>query len=283
MKIEEYIKLRKTQDQMNEFDIEKKISNLHQTIDYVFEFYSTYVDIDALKKRQIEQDEKLMRYQKQLTDYSIETQNWILRVYAQHGTKINMVVKKCLRDDMVFQLLTEPSQIRKVTFNTYAKTAKKYPFLEDYTEELFQLISEYQKILNFNYRVGLEEDEKAQLPDEVISFVKKTRRAQHVDLISWASNYANWFFDQESLWPASHKIYPHTLNGRDRSYPSYNLKVKKNRFNLDTLYTKLGELLYLKNKKKYLETLIMYTWFKEIDHDDESYYPIYLKETGYKI
>ncbi len=283
MKIEEYIKLRKTQDQMNEFDVEKKISNLHQTIDYVFEFYSTYVDIDALKKRQIEQDEKLMRYQKQLTDYSIETQNWILRVYAQHGTKINMVVKKCLRDDMIFQLLTEPSQIRKVTFNTYAKTAKKYPFLEDYTEELFQLISEYQKILNFNYRVDLEDDEKAQLPDEVISFVKKTRRAQHVDLISWASNYANWFFDQESLWPASHKIYPHTLNGRDRSYPSYNLKVKKNRFNLDTLYTKLGELLYLKNKKRYLETLIMYTWFKEIDHDDEGYYPIYLKESGYKL
>lgn len=283
MKIEEYIKLRKTQDQMNEFDIEKKISNLHQTIDYVFEFYSTYVDIDALKKRQIEQDEKLIRYQKQLTDYSIETQNWILRVYALHEVKINTVIKKCLRDVMVFQLLTEPSQIRKVTFNTYAKIAKKYPFLEDYTEELYQFITEYQKTLNFNYRIDLEDDEKAQLPAEVISYVKKTRRSQHVDLISWASNYASWFFDQESLWPASHKIYPRTITSRDHSFPSYNLRVKKNRFNLDTLYAKLGELLYLKNKKKYLETLIMYSWIKEIDTDDEEYYPIYLKETGYKI
>lgn len=283
MKIEEYIKLRKTQDKMNEYDIENKISNLHQTIDYVFEFFTTYVNIDAQQQRQIEKNEKINRYQRQLTDYSLETQNWILHIYATHGNRISSIIRHCLHDDMVFQLLTEPSQIRKVTFQAYAKIEKKYPYIEDFTEELYQFIDEHHKIMNFDYRLDLDDETRAHLPEEVISFVEKTRRTQHIDLMSWADNYAFWFSNQESIWPKSHILLPDGFSSVKHSYPTYNLRVKKNRFNLDTFYMKLGELRYLRNKKKHLTTLIMYFWLKKIDDSDEAYYPIFVKEAGFKL
>ncbi len=75
MKIEEFIKLRKTQDKLDEFDVNKKMSNLHQCVDYVFEYFALYIDVDNLKRRKIERDEKIVKYQKRLSDYGLEVQN----------------------------------------------------------------------------------------------------------------------------------------------------------------------------------------------------------------
>lgn len=74
MKIEDFIKERKKRDNINEFDVDKKMDNLHQFVNYVFEYFNLYINIDELEKEKIELNEKALKYKKELSDYSIETQ-----------------------------------------------------------------------------------------------------------------------------------------------------------------------------------------------------------------
>lgn len=74
MKIEDFIKERKKKDNINEFDVDKKMDNLHQFVNYVFEYFNLYINIDELEKEKIELNEKALKYKKELSDYSIETQ-----------------------------------------------------------------------------------------------------------------------------------------------------------------------------------------------------------------
>ncbi len=46
--IEEYIKKRKEDEKINEFDLENKSENMQIFIGYVIEYYNTYIDVDKM-------------------------------------------------------------------------------------------------------------------------------------------------------------------------------------------------------------------------------------------
>ncbi len=53
MRIEDYIKLRKKQDLLDETDISKKTENIRKIIDYVFDYYKLFEsDISVRKKEE---------------------------------------------------------------------------------------------------------------------------------------------------------------------------------------------------------------------------------------
>lgn len=59
---------------------------------------------------------------------------------------------------------------------------------------------------------------------------------------------------------------------------TYNYKQKTNLFNLNTLYPKISNKPFIKGKKQFLETLLMYNWLHTIEGDPDNYWEEYLKQ-----
>lgn len=47
--IEEYISKRKKEDNLNEFNKDKRIDNIKSCIDYIFEYYNNYLEINKYR------------------------------------------------------------------------------------------------------------------------------------------------------------------------------------------------------------------------------------------
>ncbi|OUM91254.1 hypothetical protein [Parageobacillus thermoglucosidasius] len=76
------------------------------------------------------------------------------------------------------------------------------------------------------------------------------------------------------MWSAKHR-----RKSQDgwRKY-EYDIKQKHNLFNLDSLYRKISNKPFIKEKKQELEILMMYFWLHEIEGDEENYWEEYLSK-----
>lgn len=54
--------------------------------------------------------------------------------------------------------------------------------------------------------------------------------------------------------------------------------AKKNKYNIDNIYSQLSTLSYIRGKKKILELLVMYYWQDSIAPFDENLYEEYMKK-----
>ncbi|HCD42449.1 MAG TPA: hypothetical protein DEQ64_01680 [Lachnoclostridium sp.] len=70
IRLEEYIARRKTEDHLNEFDMELKVSNIKKSIDYIFEYFSYYLPLEGAENHSAEENERLNKYEKALKEYS---------------------------------------------------------------------------------------------------------------------------------------------------------------------------------------------------------------------
>ena len=73
--IEEYIKKRKEEDNLNEFDLKNKSENIKNTVNYVFEYYNGYLDLTEIEYQEAKESVKLANYRKQLNGFEKNTQD----------------------------------------------------------------------------------------------------------------------------------------------------------------------------------------------------------------
>jgi hypothetical protein len=59
LSIEEYIAPRKKEDKLNEFDIDARTQNMKICVDYIFEYFSNYLNITEAEEKTVLHDEKL--------------------------------------------------------------------------------------------------------------------------------------------------------------------------------------------------------------------------------
>ena len=72
----QFFEKRLKDDKKDLFNLNKKESNLQDCVNYVFEYFNTYINSDESQKLQIENDEKLKKY------YGI---NFIANIKAFYG------------------------------------------------------------------------------------------------------------------------------------------------------------------------------------------------------
>ncbi|CDH91611.1 hypothetical protein CB17B2622 [Clostridium botulinum B str. Eklund 17B (NRP)] len=68
--IEEYISKRKHEDNLNEFDKKKRIENIKSCIDYIFEYYNNYIEINNIDDGTVLNNEKIEKYRKYVSNYN---------------------------------------------------------------------------------------------------------------------------------------------------------------------------------------------------------------------
>ena len=268
LSIEEYIVRRKKEDRLNEFDINARIENTKICVNYVFEYFNNYLNITEAEEKMILHNEKIDKFRKQLRDYEPEIREWIVTIYNNYGKQMNRYLGNILKEDEFFFLYDSDSEFRNASYNCYSQLIKRLAFLKDQNEMLFLLIKDYHRVQSqqkFNFGIPV-------ISDEINDWVEKTWAKHQVNLLVFAYDWIDYFFNNEDQWPSSHRK---KASNSWRKY-DYDHKQKSNLFNIDSLYRKMPEKSFLKGRKQELEILLMYYWLHDIEGDEDDYWQVYL-------
>jgi hypothetical protein len=266
--IEEYIARRKKEDQINEFADDLRIDNLRICVNYVFEYFNQYMDVSRSDEGTVLSNQRLEKYKKSLSKYSPDLQDWLVRIYDTYDKQLNKVIVNYLKEDDLFLLSHSEKDFRKISYDCYASVVKKHHFIKEETEFLYLFIKDHHHIQS-EYR-GYQTD--LIISEEVNSWFEETWSKYKVNLHTFSLNWVTRFSSNEKSWPVKHKI---KTNESWRQF-KYDYKQKNNLFNLNSLYTRISGMPFIKGKKQYLENLMMYFWLHEIEGDEDHYWNEYV-------
>lgn len=267
LSIEEYIARRKKEDKLNEFDVDVRNQNLKTCVDYVFEYFNNYLEITEMEEKTVLQKEKLEKYRKQLQDYEPEVREWAVSMYDEYGKKVHKYIRNILKRNELFFLYNTDSEFRSVSYDCYTKLIKKLPFLKDQTEMLFLFIKDHHRVesqKHFERGVPV-------ITEEISDWIDKTWTKHQVNLLAFAYEWVDTFYDDEDIWPPTHKK---KSEYSWRKY-DYDYKQKSNLFNLDSLYRRMPKKSFIKGRKQEFEILFMYYWIHDMEGDND-YWQEYL-------
>jgi len=269
--IEEYIARRKKEDKINEFNIDQRNENMRLCVNYVFEYFNNYLNITEAEERTVLKDEKLYKYSQQLKDYDEEVRDWLVGIYSEYGKQANRYIGNVLKEDEFFFIYDSDKEFRSLSYDCYSKLIKKCPFLKDQTEMLFLFIKDYHRVMS---QKGME-NQSVFISDEINEWIQGTWSKYQVNLLEFAYRWIEYFYDNEDIWPASHR---RKSQASYRKY-EYDIKQKSNLFNIDSLYRKMPKKPFAKGRKQEFEILMMYYWIHSMVGDDEDYWQEYLEKT----
>ena len=261
--IDEYIKKRKEEDNLDEFDLKAKSENIKNTVNYVFEYYNGYLDLTEIEYQEAKESVKLTNYRKKFLDYDRAMQDWLVKVYSETGKYAHKYIENLLKDEPTLFLFDSDSEFRKISYDCYAVLVRKIPFIKGNTEEVFQYIKEYKEVNTTEPDFAFYE--YGRIP-QLVSWIENTYKKYNINLIKFAEEWCHYFYDNEHLWDRKTKS-----DHGQYSFYSYDFKNSKIFFNVGSLYTRMNYKPFIKGKRKELQALILLTWFKTIESDDGNY------------
>ena len=122
--LDKFIEKRLKDDKKSLLDLDNKENNLQDCVNYIFEYFNTYINIDESRRLQIENDDKIEKYYWQIEKYSTEVQNWLIEVYSKNNKKMNQQIPKLLKDIDVFLLTNSSESFRKYSYKCYSQLIK---------------------------------------------------------------------------------------------------------------------------------------------------------------
>lgn len=269
--IEQYIAKRKEEDKLNEFDTELRMENMKICVNYVFEYFNNYLDITEAEEQTTLNNERINKYRKQLQQYQLEVQDWLVYIYKEYDKQLNRSIGNLLMKDEFFLLNNKNSEFRSLSYDCYAHLIKSYPYLKGQTEELFLFIKEFHRIQS----EPNQEFKALNINEEINRWVEDTWEKYQVNVLKFAYSWVNHFYDNDDLWLAKHKK---KSQESWRNY-EYDFKQKNNLFNINSLYRKMPKKTFIKGRKQEFEILMMYYWLHELEGDDEGYWDEYFSKT----
>ncbi|MGB3366179.1 MAG: hypothetical protein WBA54_01700 [Acidaminobacteraceae bacterium] len=267
--IEEYVAKRKKEDHLNEFDIDARNENMKTCVNYIFEYFNNYLNITEIDEKMILKDRKLEIYIKQLKEYDTEVRKWFLEVYSDYGKQLTRYIGNSVKEDILFYIYDMDKEFRMLSYDCYYKLIKKLPFLRDQTELLYLSIKDYHRVASEIHFAN----QNVHISDEINEWIQTTWAKYQVNVLKFASEWVEYFSENEEIWPASHRK---KSQYSFRKY-DYQYKQSSNLFNIDSLYRKMPKRPFTKGKKQEFEILMMYYWIHSIEGDD-GYWQMYLEK-----
>jgi hypothetical protein len=247
LKLEEYIARRKKEDKLNELDQKVRSENLRSCVGYVFEYFNDYIPTYDLGELTVQENEMIDKYRRQLSDYDPEVGAWLLDIYTDHHAMLNRTVARAFNEDPLFLLYSTDQEFRSISYDCYSMLIKKNPFLKDQTEMLFLLIKDIHRIQSGSN----PSHDSPFISEEIHTWVEETWSKNRVNLMAFAWEWANYFWDHPEIWPAGHRI---KSQESWRKY-EYDFKQARNLFGLDSLYTRMPKKSFIRGHKPRFEAL----------------------------
>ncbi len=274
--LEEYIHKRKTEDGINEKDKDKRLENIQICSNYIFEYFHHYMDSFPEDQKTVLHTRRVEKYRDRLGNYTPEIREWLVELYAEYGKYVNVNIRNMIEDDL-FLLYDSDAEYRALSYRIYAKAIKKLPFLSGQSENLFNLL----KDIHTDDSVMTPFQEEYILPGDVNDWVRKTYYKYGVNLYAFADSYINWFLQSPEVWPKNRKSRFESRNiytPDDFMYWHYDCRPDDNRFNINELYRRIPKKPFIKDNKKRLEAVLMYSWLFQIDGEDRQFWGEYCEE-----
>lgn len=270
--LEEYIAKRKIEDSLNEFDTSQKMKNIRTCIDYIFEYFDQYLPSQGAEKRTIAENERIVKYEKTLSEFTPEIKDWLVSIYDTYGKKINKNIAYFVNSNDTFLLMYEEAEFQSIANDCFVSLIKNYPFLGNQLEMIYKFIREYHLKESSVYI-----DDLPDISDQITEWLQDTLTKYKVNIASACEGYLNYFEDNPGIWPAGSKIIlEYSQTGRKYHY---DYKRKTNVFDIDGFYSRFENKPFIKGKKKQLEILMMHFWLYSIEGDDD-YWKEYLLQCG---
>lgn len=237
-------------------------------VDYVFEYFNNYLNTTEADEKTVLHNEKLEKYHKQLREYEPEVREWAVGIYNEYGKQMNRYIGNIMKENELFFLYDTDSEFRNASYDCYSRLIKKFSFLKDQTEMLFLFIKDYHRVES-EQRFGFG---VPSISEEITDWVDKTWAKHQVNLLAFAYDWINSFYENEDIWPSTHRK---KSQYSWRKY-DYDYKQKSNLFNLDSLYRKMPKKSFIKGRKQEIEILFMYYWIHDMEGDND-YWQEYLE------
>lgn len=136
---------------------------------------------------------------------------------------------------------------------------------------LFLFIKDYHRVIS---QPGKGTDDIF-ITEEINDWIQGTWAKYQVNVVEFAYMWADYFWNNESLWSATHR---RKSQSNYKKY-DYDIRQKSNLFNLDSLYRKMPKKPFTKGRKQEFEILMMYYWLHCLEGDDDGYWQEYLEKT----
>ncbi|NMO97467.1 hypothetical protein [Paenibacillus lemnae] len=271
LKLVEYMERRLKEDHINEWDYKLKSENTRICINYVFEYFNNYLTEDAADEKTVLEIERIEKYKAQLENFEQDVQEWLVMVFDKHNKKMNVIIRNFIKKQELFLLFNQDSEFRSLSYECYSQLIKKYQFIRDNTEMIYEVIKQLHTIESSTRW----NDNDFVINESITEWIEGAFKKHNVNLVAFAEDWVIYFFDNENLWPARHKK-KSILEYRKYDY---DYKQKDNLFNINELYRRLPKKSFIRGRKQELEILMMFLWLHTIDGDQE-YWEEYKSKVG---
>lgn len=272
MRLEEYILKRKSEDGINEYDLEKRTENTRICVNYIFEYFNSYLDTRQADEKTVLQEQKIDKYRNIIKDYDPEVQEWLVSIYSSYGKYMHKQLMNMITDDYFLLYDSEP-EFRALSYEIYPKAIKRFKFLEGQSEMIFRFIKSAHCIRN-NFYIY---DNDFFISDCINEWIFNTYKKYGVNIYNFCAEWVDYFSEFPEIWPKGHKKKSEYYDKREE-YKKFNLsnsffwnydyKQKNNLFGLDTLYRNMPKKAFTRGKKQEFEVVLMYCWLHRIESDD---------------
>jgi hypothetical protein len=249
--IDEYIACRKQEDNLKDFNLDHRSSNIRKCVNYVFDYFNEYLTQHEQKAKTYMDINKIEKYSSRVSEYCPEVKNWLVDLYSKHYNLINFSLKHAIVKKEYFLLSYKEEDFQIIADDCRTKLSRKWPYLRDEKEGILLFVKDQHRIGNLVFY----DDKIPHLPQNIIDWINDTMRNYDIELRTFAYEYSYKVrYDNTILKP----IAPNNLF----EYSDFkdDLSNKDNLFDIDNLYKEICTRPFIINKKQELQLLILYYW-----------------------
>ncbi len=274
LSLSDYVAMRINQDEIDERNRSKRLENIRICTDYVLEYFTSYIDISPEEELTIREKKKLEILRTNYSKFSYEISEWLVQSYVNNGHRAERIIANAIKEPW-FWVFTEESEFRRLSYDVYASTSKKYPYLSSQSEMIYRFLKEYHRISTDDGLARFYDKTGQSVNSEIGSWIDDTLKEYNVDLREFACRYLRWFSKNKARWPAGHS-FKTDIAQMPYAYDHENLN---NPYNIDWLYNTIPKKKFVRGKKQEIEYLLVY--YGAAAHDEEIWQK-YLKQAGYE-
>lgn len=265
--LEEYLAKRKHKDHMDEFNLNRHSENMSTAIQYVMDYFNTYLDIEKLSQEQIKLERAIDKFKGQVEVSYPDQAAVIVDYYIKYRKRLDSIVEDAYSKTKYSSLICTVEEEKEVA----ARVCEYQLREEEITPELPGII----EAMVHQYRMSLLSppsfSRMMDIDRTLVKWVRETYAVYQVNLLDFASEIAFDYYDRYIEYRYS-RCEDHVYSYR---LINYEYRYRSNPFNIDGIYKDIENKPFIAGRKGALEMLIMYYWLFDEAYDEE-YWPEYV-------
>ncbi len=265
--LEEYLAKRKHKDHMDEFNLNKHSENMSLAIQYVMDYFNTYLDIEKISQEQLKLERAIDKFKGEVELYYPDQVETIVDFYVKHRKRLDSIVEDAYSEMKYASLIYTAEEEKEIASVICESKLRKEEVKSDMPQVIEAMVHQYRMNMlsppTFSRMIDMDKT--------LVQWVKETYSAYQVNLMDFAYDIAAEYYSRYVEYRYSRSndhVYRYRL-------VNYEYRYQNNPFNIDSIYKDNEDKPFISGRKGALEMLIMYYWLFKFAFDEE-YWPEYI-------